>query len=108
MVKRDRWITNDTDALFAAILKLKNLDEARRFFRDLMAEREIAEFSNRWKAARMLNQKIPYVTIAKETGLSSTTIARVQKWLTGDLGGYRTIINRLHHSNSIRLRGGLS
>ncbi len=108
MKKGEKWITKNTDALFEAILRLENLDEARRFFRDLMAEKEIAEFSNRWKAARMLDQKIPYVAIAKETGLSSTTIARVQKWLTGDLGGYRTIISRIHHHDSIRSRRGLS
>ncbi len=108
MKKTDTWITKDSDALFEAILELQNLDEARRFFRDLMAEGEIAEFSKRWKAARMLDQKIPYTTIARETGLSSTTIARVQKWLAGDLGGYRTIIERYHHHNPIRSRRGLS
>lgn len=95
MIKRDKWINEGSNALFDAILQLKNRDEARRFFRDIMTEKEIAEFSNRWKAARMLNEKIPYTDIAKETGLSSTTIARVQKWLTGDLGGYRLMLKRI-------------
>ncbi len=87
-------MNRNSDALFEAILRLRNLNETRRFFRDLMAEKEIAEFSNRWKAARMLNQKMSYKKIAKETGLSSTTIARVQKWLKGNLGGYRLILRR--------------
>ena len=81
--------------LFEAILKLKTLDECRRFFRDLLTEAEIKEFANRWRVAQMLKNKIDYKTIEKETGMSSTTIARVQKWLTRGMGGYRFMLKRL-------------
>lgn len=95
------WINSMNDELFNAILLLKNIDEARRFFRDLLTEKEILEFANRWKTARMLDKKVPYIQIEKETGMSSTTIARVQKWLTGGMGGYKLILTRLnHHHNS--------
>lgn len=89
-------------------MTLKTNDEARRFLRDLMTEKEIKEFAKRFKAAEMLAGKVPYSVIEKETGLSSTTVARVAKWLKGKEGGYRIIINRLHHHNSIRARRGLS
>jgi len=93
--RKNKWINPDTDSLFRAILQLKDIKEARRFFRDLLTVREILEFGKRWKAARMLNKKIPYTKIEEETGLSSTTIARVQKWLKRGMGGYRLILKRL-------------
>jgi len=94
-IKHKKWINQDTDALFEAILKLKNLDEARRFFRDLLTEKEIMEFGQRWKVARMLAGRIRYTKIAKETGMSSTTIARVHKWLKKGMGGYKIVLERL-------------
>ncbi len=93
--KYNKWINQDTDALFGAILKLKNVDEARRFFRDLLTEKELVELSQRWKVARMLAKRIRYTKIAQETGMSSTTIARVHKWLKKGMGGYKLIMERL-------------
>lgn len=93
--RKSKWINPDTDNLFEAILRLENTDEARKFFRDLLTEKEILEFGQRWKAARLLNKRIPYTKIARETGMSSTTIARVQKWLTRGMGGYKLVLKRL-------------
>ncbi len=85
----------DINELYRALLALENQDECRRFLRDLLTEVEIKEFANRWKVARMLNQKTAYEKIEKEVGMSSTTIARIQKWLTKGKGGYRLILKRL-------------
>ena len=85
---------NDYNSLTSAILALSNVDEANNFLRDLMTEQEIAELGKRWKAAQMLNQKIPYTKIVAETGLSSTTIARISKWLTNGTGGYKMMLDR--------------
>ena len=78
MNKRD---TKNTEQLYKAILSLKNMKESKDFFRDLFTEQETIELGNRWRAARMLNQNIPYSQIIDETGLSSTTVARTSKWL---------------------------
>jgi TrpR-related protein YerC/YecD len=94
--------------LYRAILIIKNINEARRFFRDLLTADEIIEFSQRWQVAQMLAKNVPYSVIEKETGLSSTTIARVAKWLNGRGGGYRTIMKKLHHHSSVQSRKGLS
>ncbi|MEI6478151.1 MAG: YerC/YecD family TrpR-related protein [bacterium] len=94
------WSTPESDDLFRTILSLKNEAELKRFFRDLLTEKEILEFSNRWQAARMLNDKVPYTQIVKETGLSSTTVARIAKWLKGDGGGYRIALFRLEHPHT--------
>ena len=93
--KQNKRVDRDADVLFKAILKLKNLDETRRFFRDLLTKGEIMEFSQRLKVARMLTRRIRYTKIAEETGMSSTTIARVQKWLKNGTGGYKIALRRL-------------
>lgn len=87
-----------TESLYAAILSLENPDEARRFFRDLLTEEEIAEFSMRWKVARLLDEGIPYVAIQAKTGVSSTTVARISRWLNSGRDGYRLVLDRLHHT----------
>jgi TrpR-related protein YerC/YecD len=91
------WKKENNQNLIEAFLTLKTAGEAQAFLRDLMTEDEIREFANRLKAAWMLSDKIPYSAIVKNTGLSSTTVARVSKWLNGPLGGYKTLIDRLHH-----------
>jgi TrpR-related protein YerC/YecD len=94
-----------TTNLFNAILALKNQKEAKQFLRDLLTESEIAEFANRWQAAQMLDTSIPYTKIVEETGLSSTTIARISKWLAKGMGGYRLMLDRLHHDKPSRGKG---
>lgn len=92
-------LTKTDSELFKALLALKTQSECKKFLRDLLTEAEIKEFSNRWKVAKMLNKKIDYKTIEKETGMSSTTIARISLWLNRGMGGYRLMLNRLssHH-----------
>lgn len=91
-----------TSNLLEAILSLKNTQEAKCFFRDLLTKQELVEFGNRWQVAQMLNQKITYSEIEKETGLSSTTIARISKWLNQGEGGYKLVLQQLesHHHSS--------
>jgi TrpR-related protein YerC/YecD len=89
-------IDKTTRNLFKAILALKTEDECKKFLRDLLTEAEIKEFANRWKVAQMLDKKIPYEDIAKETGMSSTTIARISKWLTNGMGGYKLMLKRIN------------
>ncbi len=96
-MKNAKWINSATDDLFTAILSLKNIDEARRFFRDLLTEPEILEFANRWKVAQMLSKNIAYSTIEKQTKMSTTTIARVSKWLNNGMNGYKLMIERINH-----------
>lgn len=94
-----KWLNRDTIELFGCVLNLKNIDEAKKFFRDLMTADEIVEFGRRWKAAQMLNDKIPYSAIEKNTGLSSTTVARISKWLNDGTGGYKLMLAKMkkHH-----------
>lgn len=94
-------------SLIAAILALRTQDEAKRFLRDLLTEKEIAEFNNRWQVAQMLDKQVPYSEIISQTGLSSTTVARIAKWLKGSVGGYRLMLRRFaHHHRKSRSPAG--
>lgn len=99
------WENKKSKELFKVITSLKTEKETRNFLRDLLTEQEIIEFSNRWKAAQMLDEKISYAKISEVTGLSSRTVARVSKWLNFGMGGYKKMVNELHHSNSPLGRG---
>ncbi len=81
--------------LFTAVLKVKNTEEAARFFRDLLTLAELKEFANRWAVVKMLYQGLSYETIAKRLMISTATVTRVAHWLHHGLGGYRTVANRL-------------
>lgn len=102
-IKAIKWDNPKTQSLFKAVLALRNLDEAKKFFRDLLTEDELAEFAARWQTAQMLNQRKSYTAIRGATGLSPRTIARISSWLKNGMGGYRLMLNRLHHHNSLPL-----
>jgi TrpR-related protein YerC/YecD len=96
-----------TEDLINAFLALDTAREARMFLRDLLTEKELLELGNRWLAVQMLDKIIPYTRIVQATGLSSTTIARISKWLQKGAGGYRLMLNRIskkHHITLSRLR----
>lgn len=90
--------TQKEKELFEAILKLETESETKNFLRDLLTEPEIKEFANRWRVAQMLDKKVQYKLIEKETGMSSTTIARIQKWLLSGMGGYKSMLKKVNKS----------
>lgn len=90
-----KWNNARTTDLLRAILELKNLGEAKAFFRDLLTEAEIIEFGKRWQAAQLLQLNVSYAEIVKRTGLSSRTVARVAKWLHRGQGGYQLMLKRV-------------
>lgn len=84
----------DVRQLVQAFLLLQNEEEAWSFFRDIFTDKELVELGRRWRAARMLHDGASYVEIEKSTGLSSTTIARISKWLQEGSGGYKMMLER--------------
>jgi TrpR-related protein YerC/YecD len=93
----------NTDNLFEAVLSLKNIKEAEKFFRDLCTVDELREMSDRWAIVRMLNKKMTYREIAEKMKVSTTTVSRVASWINEGEGGYGLILRRIanHHDSSI-------
>lgn len=92
-----------TNSLFKAIISLKTVKAAERFFRDLCTIDEIKEMSERWQIARMVNRGLSYREIAVKLAVSTTTVARVALWLNNGAGGYRLVLDRenSHYNSSL-------
>ena len=90
----NRIHNKETDALFEAILSLKNTDECYLFFEDACTIKEILEISQRYKAARMLHSGSNYAEVSQAPGMSTATISRVSKCLEYGSGGYKLAISR--------------
>lgn len=80
--------------LIKAFLSLKNEDELKAFFRDLMSERDLREFAMRWEVAKKLDEGIPFSQIQEESGESPVTITKINRWLKEGCGGYKMMIDR--------------
>lgn len=85
-----------TDALFGAVLQLKNIDECRRFFTDLCTISELKSMSQRMEVALMLREERVYTDIAAQTGASTATISRVNKCINYGSDGYNLVIDRMN------------
>ena len=85
------------DALIAALLQVRDADEARRFLRDLCTPKEITDLAGRWWVARLLDEgELSYRDIHKKTGVSVTTVGRVARFLQQEnYQGYRLVLDRL-------------
>lgn len=81
--------------LAEAFLTLRTVDEYEAFFADLLTSKEAEDISSRLEVARLLKLGVNYNDIAAATGASTATISRVSKCLSGDVGGYRTVLSRL-------------
>lgn len=76
------------------ILGLHDLEEAERFFRDLCTLAELEAMAHRWQVARLLDQGLPYLEVARRTGASTATVTRVAQWLRHGEDGYRLALDR--------------
>ena len=72
--------TEAVDALFDAVLSLKNREECYLFFEDV---------------STMLKDKRTYLDIAEKTGASTATISRVNRSLNYGNDGYEMVFKRM-------------
>lgn len=93
-------LADPTAALCDAIVALEAPDEASRFLKDLCTPAEIRALAERWHAACLLNEGgLSYREIHDRTGVSTTTITRVARFLHHEPHqGYRLILDRLNRA----------
>ncbi len=91
------------DGLCDALLTASNREDMRRLLRDLCTPAEIRTLAERWHVARLLAETdLPYREIHERTGVSTTTIVRVGRFLRQEPNqGYRRAIDRLRGSNAL-------
>src|SRR6059058_248691 len=86
-----------TDELCDALLTPKSRDEMQRLLRDLCTPSELRALAERWHVARLLDRTdLSYREIHDGTGVSTTTIVRVGRFLRQEPNqGYRCAIDAL-------------
>ena len=89
----------EINKLYDAIVSIQERKECEEFLRDLLTETELNEVATRWLVARLLDKGTTYIEIESITGLSSTTIARVHKWLKKSKGGYVAMLDKIENSS---------
>ncbi len=87
--------TESVDALFDAVLSLKNREECYLFFEDLCTVNELLSLSQRYEVASMLKDHKTYLEIAEKTGASTATISRVNRSLNYGNDGYELVLSRM-------------
>ncbi|TFI58574.1 TrpR like protein, YerC/YecD [Sphingomonas parva] len=91
-----------TDDLCAALLTPRNREEMARLLTDLCTPSEIRTLAERWHVARLLDgSDLSYRDIHEATGVSTTTIVRVARFLRQEPNqGYRRAIDMLGTENA--------
>jgi TrpR-related protein YerC/YecD len=90
--------------LCAALLTPENEAEMSRLLTDLCTPAEIRTLAERWHVARLLDgTQLSYRDIHEATGVSTTTIVRVARFLRQEPHkGYRAAIDKLGAENADR------
>ena len=97
-----RDVAQLTDALCDALLTPGSREEMRRLLRDLCTPSELTALAERWHVARLLDgTDLSYRQIHDGTGVSTTTIVRVGRFLRQEgHQGYRGAIDALGAGNA--------
>ena len=84
-------------AFYEALASLKSKEEMRLFLLDICTPKEIEQLAERWEIARLLAEgQLSYRDIAAQTGASTTTVARVNRFLNQEPHqGYKMVLKRL-------------
>ena len=90
-------IETHINGLSAALTELESADEVRRFLVDLCSPTELKALAERWHVARLLDEtELSYRDISAKTGVSTTTIGRVARFLKDEPHqGYRIVLDRI-------------
>ena len=90
-----RLQSKEIDAVFQAILELRDVSECYRFFEDLCTVPELLSLAQRWEVVEQLDRGVTYQEISRALNASTATISRVNRCLSYGAGGYRLILDRL-------------
>lgn len=82
------------DGFFEAVLKLKTVEDCRKFFEDVCTIKELLAIDQRLQVAKLLSAGESYQEVCKKTGASSATISRVSKCLGYGAGGYELVLDK--------------
>jgi len=81
---------------------LRNRDEAKNFFKDLLTLSEVVMIARRIKIAILLIEGKNHRDIRKNLKVGYSTIANVERWLNEGFGGYKKVIENYKKNNKMK------
>jgi len=84
-------------ALAQALQSIRSAEEMELFLVDLCTPAELRALSERWHVAKLLDKgELSYRKINAQTGVSTTTIGRVARFLNDEPHqGYRAVLDKV-------------
>lgn len=89
------WDNDKMKQLLLSCVMIETKAQAKIILGDLLTDKEIEELGNRLHGAKMLIEGKSYDEVQKETGMSTTTIAKISKSIKEGPGGYQMIVRKL-------------
>lgn len=87
------------DELYGVLASIRSKSGCKEFFEDLCTPLEIESIAQRLYAAELLSKGCTYEEIIELTGISSATLARVNKRLKTGEGYKKYVLPRLNQKN---------
>lgn len=88
----------DLNELYKTIVSLQSIDDCKDFLDDLCTYKEIEQFSQRLKAAKLLLEGKTYEQVIQDADISSATLSRVSKCVKYGKG-YNKVLNKDEQKN---------
>lgn len=95
------------DLLWTSIEQLKNREEIKNFFKDLLSESEAIMLARRILIAKELLKGKTYQDIMKEFEVGNSTVASVHHWLSCGFGGYEKALKNFDKAIKEKKRNNL-
>lgn len=96
MKSEDKIIKDQKKELesYKAILSLENIDDCRCFLEDIRSPKELKDLSDRLGVTQLLFEEKTYGKITEETGMSSITIAIINRTLYYGENSYKEVLEK--------------
>jgi len=95
MKYNSKFMNEETELLFDAILSLKTKDDCYRFFEDICTINEMQSIAQRFYIAKLLYEEKTYQEIEEITNASTATISRINKCLKYGADSYQKVLARI-------------
>ena len=100
MEYNSKFMNEETELLFDAVLSLETKDDCYRFFEDICTINEFQSIAQRFYIAKMLFEDKTYQEIEEITKASTATISRINKCLKYGADGYKITLDRITDESS--------
>ena len=88
----------DLNELYKTIVSIQSIDDCKDFLDDLCTYKEVEQFSQRLKAAKLLLEGKTYEQVIQDTDISSATLSRVSKCVKYGKG-YNKVLKKDEQKN---------